>query len=486
MKAMSRGVGYRIPGAWIGQVLAMNPETSGAVPAAGTLDASFEVTQPMTGLRGMALQQDGKALVWGIGTLSVTNGGGVTRERALLRLNSDGSIDPAFVPFRELVFSAAVQRDGKIVVGGSWGTGMERRPANIGRLNPDGSWDDSFSPGVGTDVDANPSVVTIYVTDVKVQPDDKVLVAGTFRSMAGEKRHGLARLNADGTPDAGFSPVAPAGSSFGGMILQGDGKILIGAAFASGSGTYTMRLMRLASDGSLDGSFVPSTKSGIRPGDFETMLALQKDGKILGTLLNTDAKADLKVARMNPDGTRDASFDVRVRSGTASSINLGRVAAMAVQPNGKIVVAGGFDRIQGSPRRGIARLNPDGTLDPEFGPDATLESANTVDVRGMGLLADGAILVVGNDIAKANGIARRTAVRFLGDPPLRFGPLQRAADGAWVGHLLPNGPGTVVLESSSDLKRWAPAETYEDSGGGIAFRASPSSGPGLFFRGFLR
>lgn len=456
-------------------------------PAAGSLDDSWRIRSPLVGLRGHVVQADGKVLVWGIGTLSVTNGGGVSYQRGLIRLNQDGSMDPSFTPVRDLVMTAVVQADGKIVVGGSWGPGEDGRPANIGRLNADGTWDDTFRPGTGTDQDTHPAAVTIYVSALTLQPDGKILAGGTFGAMAGEKRPGLARLNSDGTLDSEFKPSAPVGSSFGGALLQRDGKILIGAAFANGSGSYTMRLLRLASDGTLDRSFLPSTRPGISPGGFETMLALQADGKILGTLLNAGSQSSLTVARMNPDGTRDPSFDVKVRlAGTTPSINLGYVAAMAVQPNGKVVMVGRFDSVAGSVRRGIARLNPDGTLDPEFDPAASLEPVGSVDVRGLTLLAGGTILVLGNDIAQANGVEREAAVRFFGDAPLRFGTLVRSGDGMLTGRLLPNVTGQVGLEVSEDLNHWRAKETTIEADGTIRFRWDPSEGRGAFFRGVVR
>lgn len=476
-----------ILGTMAAQGLASGADVIGGVPVAGGLDHSWQTRSHLAGLRGQAVQPDGKVLVWGIATLSVTNGGGVSHERGLVRLNRDGSTDPTFAPLRDMVMAIALQADGRIVVGGSWQPEADGKPANIGRLNPDGSWDHTFRPGTGTDLDANPAAVTIYVSALTTQPDGKILVGGTFRAMAGEKRPGLARLNADGTLDTEFRPTAPTGSSFGGAILQEDGRILIGAAFANGSGSYTMRLLRLATDGTLDRTFLPSTRSGISPGGFETMLALQKDGKILGTLLNDGTRPDLTVGRMNPDGTRDPSFDVKVRlAGASPSINQGYVAAMAVQPNGRIVMVGRFDSVNGSVRRGIARLNPDGTLDPEFDPAASLEPVGSIDIRGLALMDDARILVLGNEIATANGIAREAAVRFFGDPPLRLGPLVRSEDGMLVGSLLPNLTGAVGLEASTNLREWQPAETTTDSDGTIRFRVRPSSGPGLFFRGIAR
>lgn len=487
MNALGKSLARGFLGMVAAQILAFSPDGMGAVPVAGSLDDTWRVRSHLAGLRGQAIQPDGKVLVWGIATLSVTNGGGVSYERGLIRLNQDGSTDSTFAPFRELVMAVAVQADGRMVVGGAWGPGPEARPANIGRLNADGSWDDSFRPGTGTDLDPNPAVVSIYVTALTMQPDGKILAGGTFGAMAGEKRPGLARLNADGTLDPEFRPVAPTGSSFGGALVQRDGKILIGAAFANGSGSYTMRLLRLAPDGTLDRTFLPSTRSGISPGGFETMLALQQDGKILGTILNNGTQTNLTVGRMNPDGTRDASFDVKVRlAGASPSINLGYVAAMAVQPNGKIVMVGRFDSVNGSTRRGIARLNTDGSLDPEFDLAASLEPVGSLDVRGLSLVGDGMILVLGNGITKANGVEREAAVRFFGDPPLRLGAVVRGDDGVLTGRLLPNLTGTVGLEVSTDLKVWQTAETTNDSDGTIRFRVNPSSGPGLFFRGIAR
>ena len=133
---------------------------------------------------------------------------------------------------------------------------------------------DDFNPGAG-----NPQMVD-RVYSLAVQADGKILVGGEFTTLGGQPRHHLARLNADGTLDPTFNPRAEGGNSpfVDSLVVQADGKILVGGRFRTLGGQPRDSLGRLNADGTLDTSFYP--KVGIFAPHVHC-LVVQADGKIL-------------------------------------------------------------------------------------------------------------------------------------------------------------------------------------------------------------
>src|ERR1044071_3373053 len=175
--------------------------------AAGDVDPSFDPGFGVNGpVKAVALQPDGKAIIGG----QFSTVKGLLRTN-LARLNADGSGDATFNPAVGnnpyfLVSSLALQTDGKVLVSGQFYVLVCDEFGCYGftelivrRLNADGSLDNSFNPPIGAD---NP----YGVSSVVVQPDGKVLVGGDFSTMNGTNRSGIARLNANGTLDASFDP----------------------------------------------------------------------------------------------------------------------------------------------------------------------------------------------------------------------------------------------------------------------------------------
>ncbi len=242
---------------------------------------------------------------------------------------------------------------------------------------------DSFDPNANNDVRA-----------FAVQADGKILVGGFFTSMGGQTRNRIALLNPDGSLDTSFDPNANQG--VWAVPVQADGKILVGGYFTSMGGQTRNRIARLNPDGSLDTSFDPNANSDVRP------VVVQADGKILvgGAFSSMGGQIRNRIARLSPDGSLDATFDPNV----TSTRGTGAVFAIAVQADGKIVVGGTFTSVGGQTRNNIARLNPDGSLDASFDPNASFF------VEALAVQADGKILVVGlfSSIGgqTRNGIAR--------------------------------------------------------------------------------
>jgi len=213
-----------------------------------------------------------------------------------------------------------------------------------------GHVDTGFDPGSGADDD---------ILTVAVQADGKVLIGGEFTTVEGAGRNRIARLNADGTLDTSFDPGAGADDRVRTVAVQPDGKILIGGSFTAVDGVARNRIARLNADGSLDTSFDPGTGADIA---VRTMV-VQTDGKVLigGDFTTVNGVARSHIARLNADGSVDTSFN----PGTGASAT---VYAVAVQPDGQVLIGGNFTTVNGVGRSRIARLNANGSLDTSFDP----------------------------------------------------------------------------------------------------------------------
>ena len=154
--------------------------------------------------------------------------------------------------------------------------------------------------------------------------------------------------------------------------IQADGKIVIGGRFSAVNGIARNNIARLNDDGTLDRTFADLSAQGVN-GQVNA-LAIQPQGGIIvgGSFTRAGQVETLNLARYDADGNADQTFG---GVGPAQSGVNGNVYALAVQPDGKIVVGGNFEAIFGQPRRGIARLNADGTLDSPVTAENALSGA---------------------------------------------------------------------------------------------------------------
>ena len=228
------------------------------------------------------------------------------------------------------------------------------------------------------------------VTTIAAQADGKVIFAGDFIRVNGAPRVSIARVNADGSLDATFNT----GSGFNGavskILVQSDGKILVVGTFSGYNGASRFGIARLNQDGSLDTNFTIFV-TFVNAGSAQiSTLALQPDGKILvgGNFNTVDGQARTGVARLNADGRLDASFNATFGSAFIRSI--------IAQPDGKILVGGSFNGVNGFSRANLVRLNADGTLDSSF------NAGNIFGVNQIEIQPDGKYLVLTNTIIRLN------------------------------------------------------------------------------------
>ncbi len=363
----------------------------------GSVDTSFLATGTGANniVRAVAAQTDGKVVLGG----AFTTINDAVRA-GIARVDSSGTLDTAGAGVgRNEVMATAVQSDGKIVIGGTFVNFNGATRNRIARLNADGSLDTTF---LATGAGANGDVAAVVI-----QPDGKILVGGNFTSFNGAAVSRIARLNSDGTLDAGFQVSTGADSYVKKIALQSDGRILLGGSFTSMAGAARSSVARLNADGTLDGSFMTSGAGG---NGVVAALAVQTDGKIVigGDFTSFNGTARNRVARLNSDGTLDTTF---LSSGAGAN---DQVLAMALQTDGKILIGGLFTTVSNATRSRFARLNTDGSVDNSF--QAGAPGANN-SVRTIAVQSDGRILI-GGDFGNYNGIYRGSVARAKADGSL--------------------------------------------------------------------
>lgn len=311
--------------------------------------------------------------------------------------NPSGGADAAIV-------TIAWQPDGKVLIGGAF-TLFDGIPRNcIARLHPNGSLDTSFDPGTGV-LGGFFGFTIVYA--VALQPDGKLLIGGNFTIYNGSSRRGIARLNSDGSLDASFNPGTGVGVFSGYAVyqlaLQPDGKVLIGGPFTAYNGTTVGRIARLNPDGSLDTTFNVGMGSVGANGDV-WRLALQPDGRVIigGEFTLYNGVARNRIARLGANGLLDPTFD----PGTGPD---NYVLALLALPADRVLISGEFTTYNGTSRVRVARINANGSIDTSFNPGTGADNA----VSALTMQPDGRVLIGGNftlyDGLAINRIARINA-----------------------------------------------------------------------------
>jgi uncharacterized delta-60 repeat protein len=386
----------------------------------GTLDASFGnngIVQKSTSysLYNMVIQPDNKII--GVGSIS---SGYKNDDMAIVRYNSDGSIDNSFgtngivsVDFNggnDGASAVKLQNDGKIVVVGHAQQNSSNKNSDIAviRLNSDGTLDNSFATNGKFSLDVDGSAWDQGWL-VAIQSDGKIVLV----AQAGTDRFGkcaVIRLNTNGTLDNTFDGDGILKAfSFGpytfsflySLAIQTDGKILLG-----GTKNNNFSVARINSDGSLDATYATN---GIYSNTTTLVagceLKLQSDGKLVA-IYSHPLDSSVNITRLSSNGTPDLTFGssgVVKTYGTTSTEYHG--VDIAIQPNGKILATGNSYIIGIKYKILVVRYNSDGTLDNTFGTNGivTTSVANNSDDKGgqIQLQSDGKIVVLGSSCAAA-------------------------------------------------------------------------------------
>ncbi|MBP7154460.1 MAG: delta-60 repeat domain-containing protein [Flavobacteriales bacterium] len=299
-------------------------------------------------------------------------------------LAQPGSVDPTFDPGEgpnARVFVTTLQPDGKVLIAGDF-TEVSGQPRSVlARLNADGSLDAGFN------ANADPDVFAVFC--FAVQPDGKILVGGQFESFNGTGQSMITRLNVDGTVDLSFNPGAGADWIVSTIALQPDGKILVGGNFTSFDGISRTGITRLNSNGSQDPSFNPGTGLGsIGIATDISAFAVEPDGRIIiaGSFNSYNGTDRNCIARLNSNGELDTSFD------PGSGAEFGSINCMVRQPDGNLVIGGSFTDFNGTDQPFLARVTNSGALDPTF----DVGTSTSGGILAMALQSDGHILLGGS------------------------------------------------------------------------------------------
>jgi uncharacterized delta-60 repeat protein len=291
----------------------------------GMVIASFGNVQYETA-REIAVQADGKIIIGGDARFLNP----VSLDMAVLRLNSDGSVDTSFgssgvkminftnfsgIPYGSFLGAMKIAGDGKIVVvGSSQGLNVDQH-ASLARLNPDGSLDTTFSG------DGRVLAGGFYWYDVTILPDNSIITAGYISQPWIANTMYASKFSNTGAQlwiyTRGETGVI---AYLFGVEAQPDGKVIV-----VGQYNNKVTVMRLDANGNLDPSFNTDTET--ISGRANTV-ALQNDGKVL-------VSTGYTLFRFNTDGSRDRGFGI---NGLVSSPSSG--SSIIVQPDEKILVTG--------------------------------------------------------------------------------------------------------------------------------------------------
>ncbi len=470
----------------------------------GSLDPSFAVSfdNPSDSVTTINHLQNGDILIGGEFIRIDTT----TRYR-FARLNANGTVDSdfafVFLAGRSPANFIVPRPDGKILIGGSFAVVNGDMRSKIALINPDGTTDAAFpdlnfgstvrSMLVGPDnqiliggdlfctlqaFNSDGSVNSAFASPLTRdncdgifalarQPDGKILVGGSF-ALNGTFRNNLARLNIDGSIDNTFmNNLTGPNLTVARIVLQPDGKILVSGLFTEVSGQSRNRIARLNADGTLDHTF-QNGMTGLKAGNdsvYADVLERLPDGKVLvgGDFETVNGSARARFARLNLDGSLDGSF---LNGLTGPN---GRLRSLVATSHGKVLISGSFTAMNGQTRPGLAMLNDDGSLDSSF--NISLVSSNNVGAFGLAIEPDGSLLVgIGSTTRTVNGLSRAGMFRIQAVSPTHHDydgdgrsdlSVVRSTDNVW--YLLQGTAGYTAQQFGEAGDRIAPAD-YDGDG----------------------
>jgi len=308
----------------------------------------------------------------------------------------DDDFKPVLAGANATVSRTLVQPDGKILVAGTMHQVNGVNKNGIARFNADGSLDTSFNTKSGS---------SGSITAIGLQSDGKIIIGGNFTIYDGQTVGSIARLNANGSFDATFNSAGiyqttGANSSISDLTVLSDNKIVIGGNFTNYNGTTINRLARLNPNGDIDTAFFVGT------GANSTVSAIKQypGGKILiaAGATNYNGTTVNRFFRLNSDGSLDSGF-------TVGTMTTGTVSTFTVLSDGKIMVGGNFTNYSGTTKNGMARLNADGSDDTTFSVTGT-----GVNARSILAQPDGKF-VVGGSFTAIGGTTRQSIARLNAD-----------------------------------------------------------------------
>lgn len=328
----------------------------------GTLDATWATISPLGAGKvitpigngddfalATAVQPDGKVLLAGYCV------NGTSDDFCAVRYNSNGTLDLSWNGTGMVVtpvgnnadraYAIALQSDGKVLLAGACSNGVENDICAV-RYNANGTLDTSWN---GSGKVMTPGSSSDHATAMVVQPDGKVLLGGTCYN-SGIAAFCAVRYNANGTLDTSWNGTGKVTTAVSigndiaeAMVLQPDGKVLL-AGYCAVATSADFCAVRYNPNGTLDSNWNGTGKVITAVGsssDFASAMALQPDGKVLlaGRCLNGTSN-NFCAVRYNIDGTLDAGWSADGKVFTAVGGINDNGNALVVQPDGKILISG--------------------------------------------------------------------------------------------------------------------------------------------------
>lgn len=400
--------------------------TTVARASAGDLVAGFgsdgkvvtDFSSKIDAARAVAVYPDGRIVLAGS---SESPDNYLDTDIALARYNPDGSLDQTFgngglvttnLNESEYANAVGIQPDGKIVVVGSIYSSTGSHDFLVVRYNEDGTLDSSFGEGgfVTTDFDNT----WTFAADMAITPNGEIVVGGERFAFGQDSDFAIARYKSNGDLDETFGSGGKVvtGSttiheSVRAMVVNAKGEIVLAGdtnTAEPGNLNYDFLLARFDRDGNVDASF---GVDGLVFTDFSAVdslgdIALTPDGDIIavGTVQVLPGRFNFGVARYDRHGNLDPSFGTAGRVITDFSMNDDFAFAVAVRPNGKIVVAGTSGYVIGSSQNdfALARYDRNGNLDQSFGSGGLVTTdfaGHTDEVTAIAILPSGRIIAAG-------------------------------------------------------------------------------------------
>jgi uncharacterized delta-60 repeat protein len=396
--------------------------TPAARTAPGDLDPTFggdgvvrtDLTPAEDDGYAVTIQPDGKIVVAGEAGI-----GGPNPRFAIVRYETDGSLDPSFgdgdgkvsidfTPRDDFPYAVRIQADGKIVVAGAAGYSGPNSRFALARLTSDGSLDPTFG-GDGT-VMTNITPSYDWANGMALQPDGKIVLVGSVSSGSDNGKIGVLRYRSDGSLDPSFggdgivltdpTPTYDDGLAVG---VEADGQIVVagGAGFAGSNERFVV--MAFEADGSLDPAFGGDgiVFTDLTPkADVPFGLAIQDDGRVVvaGGAAQGGADPKFAIVRYERDGSLDPSLEGDGIVITNFTPYDDGAYSVAIDPDGRIVTAGLAGNGGPAPRLAVVRYLPDGALDPTFGGDGKVSTdltANFDSAWSVAVQADGSVVCSG-------------------------------------------------------------------------------------------
>lgn len=335
------------------------------------------------------------AIIYGAGEMDEW---GSVYNSSVLKLNPNGSANQNFVPFSPengWITCIYILSNSKILVGTTYG---------LVRLNSNGTVDNTFIDPFST--------IGVQIFDIVLQPGSNKLLIAT----GGTTVHkGIYRLNSNFTLDSSFN--ASGNGVVGGWYADSvkdietydTGEIIIVGKFAGYNTVLRQGFAKLNADGSLNSTTFPAfTNYSAKDA------TIQADGKIVVVGGNNTGTSIEQIVRFNANGTIDTSFIGPAGSATNYDHEIN---VIELQADGKMIIGGNFEYLDGLSRRSIARLNTDGTVDTCFDPGFALSDTATLgDGEAMDLIIepDGKIITCGT-FSYYNGTARNAIAKIYGN-----------------------------------------------------------------------